>query len=64
MKSQILKIAGVKSEKEFYKKYPSEKPLGFKRGLSNVYVIGIWFAGFGWPITPICWLLTCTNLIN
>lgn len=25
MKAQILKIAGVKSEKEFYKKYPSEK---------------------------------------
>jgi hypothetical protein len=25
MKSQILKIAGVKSEKEFYKKYPSEE---------------------------------------
>jgi len=25
MKSQILKIAGVKSEKEFYSKYPSEK---------------------------------------
>lgn len=25
MKSQILKIAGVKSEKEFYKKYPTEK---------------------------------------
>jgi hypothetical protein len=24
MKAQILKIAGVKSEKEFYKKYPSE----------------------------------------
>ena len=23
MKAQILKIAGVKSEKEFYKKYPS-----------------------------------------
>jgi hypothetical protein len=25
MKSEILKIAGVKSEKEFYKKYPSEE---------------------------------------
>jgi hypothetical protein len=25
MKDQILKIAGVKSEKEFYKKYPTEK---------------------------------------
>jgi hypothetical protein len=25
MKDQILKIAGVKSEKEFYKKYPSEE---------------------------------------
>jgi hypothetical protein len=24
MKSQILKIAGVKSEKAFYKKYPTE----------------------------------------
>jgi len=25
MKDQILKIAGVKSEKEFYKKYPTEE---------------------------------------
>ena len=25
MKDKILKIAGVKSEKEFYKKYPSEE---------------------------------------
>ena len=25
MKAEILKIAGVKSEKEFYKKYPSEE---------------------------------------
>jgi hypothetical protein len=25
MKDQMLKIAGVKSEKEFYKKYPSEE---------------------------------------
>lgn len=25
MKAEILKIAGVKNEKEFYKKYPSEE---------------------------------------
>ena len=25
MKAEILKIAGVKSEKEFYKKYPTEE---------------------------------------
>jgi hypothetical protein len=32
MKSQILKIAGVKSEKEFYKKYPSEEAFMKKHG--------------------------------
>lgn len=32
MKDQILKIAGVKSEKEFYKKYPTEKAFMAKHG--------------------------------
>jgi hypothetical protein len=32
MKAQILKIAGVKSEKEFYKKYPSEAAFMKKHG--------------------------------
>ncbi len=32
MKDQILKIAGVKSEKEFYKKYPSEEAFMKKHG--------------------------------
>lgn len=32
MKDQILKIAGVKSEKEFYKKYPSEEAFMTKHG--------------------------------
>jgi hypothetical protein len=32
MKDQILKIAGVKSEKEFYKKFPSEEAFMTKHG--------------------------------
>ena len=32
MKDQILKIAGVKSEKEFYKKFPSEEAFMAKHG--------------------------------
>ena len=32
MKDQILKIAGVKSEKEFYKKYPTEEAFMAKHG--------------------------------
>ncbi len=32
MKAQILKIAGVKSEKEFYKKYPTEEAFMKKHG--------------------------------
>ena len=32
MKAQILKIAGVKSEKEFYKKFPSEEAFMKKHG--------------------------------
>jgi hypothetical protein len=32
MKDQILKIAGVKSEKEFYKKFPTEKAFMAKHG--------------------------------
>jgi hypothetical protein len=32
MKDQILKIAKVKSEKEFYKKYPTEEAFMAKHG--------------------------------
>ena len=32
MKKQILKIAGVKSEKEFYNKYPTEEAFMAKHG--------------------------------
>ena len=32
MKAQILKIAGVKSEKEFYKKFPTEEAFMKKHG--------------------------------
>ena len=32
MKDQILKIAGVKSEKEFYKKFPTEEAFMAKHG--------------------------------
>ena len=32
MKAQILKIAGVKSEKEFYKKFPTEEAFLKKHG--------------------------------
>jgi hypothetical protein len=32
MKAQILKLAGVKTEKEFYKKYPTEKSFMAKHG--------------------------------
>ena len=32
MKAQILKIAGVKSEAEFYKKFPSEEAFMKKHG--------------------------------
>ena len=32
MKAQILKIAGVKSEKEFYKKFPTEAAFLKKHG--------------------------------
>lgn len=46
MKSQILKIAGVKSEKEFYKKYPSEAAFmkvhgkAFKKAQIGAYIGG------------------------
>ena len=46
MKSQILKIAGVKSEKEFYKKYPSEEAFmkvhgkAFKKAQVGAYIGG------------------------
>jgi hypothetical protein len=46
MKSQILKIAGVKSEKEFYKKYPSEEAFmkvhgkAFKKAQFGAYIGG------------------------
>ena len=32
MKAKMLKIAGVKSEKEFYKKYPTEEAFMAKHG--------------------------------
>ena len=32
MKSQILRIAGVKSEKEFYRKFPTEESFMMKHG--------------------------------
>ena len=46
MKAQILKIAGVKSEKEFYKKYPSETAFmkvhgkEFKKAQMGTYIGG------------------------
>jgi hypothetical protein len=46
MKAQILKIAGVKSEKEFYKKYPSEEAFmkvhgkEFKKAQMGAYIGG------------------------
>jgi hypothetical protein len=46
MKAQILKIAGVKSEKEFYKKYPSEEAFmkvhgkAFKKAQIGAYIGG------------------------
>jgi hypothetical protein len=46
MKAQILKIAGVKSEKEFYKKYPSEEAFmkvhgkAFKKAQFGAYIGG------------------------
>jgi hypothetical protein len=46
MKAQILKIAGVKSEKEFYKKYPSEEAFmkqhgkAFKKAQFGTYIGG------------------------
>ena len=32
MKNQILKIAGVKNEKEFYQKFPTEEAFMAKHG--------------------------------
>ena len=46
MKAQILKIAKVKSEKEFYKKYPSEEAFmkvhgkAFKKAQFGTYIGG------------------------
>ena len=46
MKAQILKIAGVKSEKEFYKKYPTEEAFmkahgkAFKKAQIGAYIGG------------------------
>jgi hypothetical protein len=46
MKAKILKIAGVKSEKEFYKKYPSEEAFmkvhgkAFKKAQMGAYIGG------------------------
>lgn len=52
MKKQILKIAGVKSEKEFYKKYPTEEAFmkehgkAFKKAQIGAYIGGEKDAGF------------------
>jgi hypothetical protein len=53
MKAEILKIAGVKSEKEFYKKYPSEEAFmkvhgkAFKKAQMGV---NIEKAQYGYPV--------------
>ena len=54
MKAQILKIAGVKSEQEFYKKYPTEEAFFqahpeaqmMKKG-GSTYSGGVWFQNGG-----------------
>ena len=52
MKKQILKIAGVKSEKEFYKKFPTEEAFmakhggAFKKAQIGSYIGGEQGAGF------------------
>jgi len=52
MKKQMLKIAGVKSEKEFYKKFPTEKDFmakhgkAFKKAQIGSYIGGESDAGF------------------
>ena len=52
MKAKMLKIAGVKSEKEFYKKYPSEEAFmkahgeAFKKAQIGAYIGGEQGAGF------------------
>ena len=52
MKKQILKIAGVKSEKEFYKKFPDEASFmakhgkAFKKAQIGAYIGGEQDAGF------------------
>lgn len=48
MKAQILKIAGVKSEKEFYKKYPTEEAFMKKHGKElQKAKPGAWIPGVG-----------------
>jgi len=52
MKAKMLKIAGVKSEKEFYKKYPTEEAFmkahgkAFKKAQIGTYIGGDKGAGF------------------
>jgi hypothetical protein len=52
MKKQILKIAGVKSEKEFYKKYPTEEAFmkshskAFKKAQIGTFIGGEQDSGF------------------
>jgi hypothetical protein len=52
MKAKMLKIAGVKSEKEFYKKYPTEEAFmkvhgkAFKKAQIGAYIGGEQDAGF------------------
>ena len=52
MKKEILKIAGVKSEKEFYKKYPTEEAFmkahgkAFKKAQIGAYIGGDQDSGF------------------
>ena len=52
MKAKMLKIAGVKSEKEFYKKFPNEASFmakhggAFKKAQIGAYIGGEQGAGF------------------
>ena len=50
MKAQILKLAGVKTEKEFYKKYPTEEAFMKKHGnkLKKAFDGGYYIPGAGY----------------
>ena len=53
MKAQILKIAGVKSEKEFYKKYPSEEAFMKQHGKAfKKAQMGTMISGGGQTFNP------------